>query len=225
MFVWVCIHYVYVFMRTFKKMPFFLFSSLPLFSFPLLSSVFITYGLLGPMAAGCRLLGAGFLSIVAGFAIGEPKQQQQQPKQNKKQPKQQQQQQFTQIISNIFWQMGEITLEVFPMVVLGLLCTTSLLHFFPSLPTASHTLLPSSSSSSSFFSSPSSFLMGVVFRFVVLLSSLPLQLCEHSTVTLAAGIQQAGGSPGFFSFFFSFLFFSFLFFPFLSSLPFSFTQF
>ena len=36
----------------------------------------------------------------------------------------------------------------------------------------------------------------LVTRLLVLVSALPLQLCEHSTVTYAALIQRAGGAPG-----------------------------
>jgi hypothetical protein len=100
--------------------------------------------------------------------------------------------------------------EVVPSVVVGLAVSTAIVQLLPKLAVTYAVLtagkgggdniytsdgtviLPSSSSVFSFYSVASDLLI----RMLVLLSSVPLQLCEHSTVAFAAAISQAGGTPG-----------------------------
>jgi uncharacterized protein len=67
----------------------------------------------------------------------------------------------------------ETAVEIYPTVLTGLTLSTAALHYLPSLTTyTTHQ------------------------RILVLLAALPLQLCEHTSVTLAGAIQKAGGTPG-----------------------------
>jgi len=146
-----------------------------------LDSAAITWGLLGPMAALCRLSGAIVLAFVVGMATSQ-KQAANSSSSNKtiKSPS-------SVNMAGIFQTLLDTAWEVFPMVFLGLGISTAAVHFLPSLAT-SYSALKESSNIIIF----EPFLV----RLGVLLSALPLQLCEHTTVTLAAGIQKAGGSPG-----------------------------
>jgi uncharacterized membrane protein YraQ (UPF0718 family) len=74
--------------------------------------------------------------------------------------------------------MSETAVEILPTVLAGLALSTAALHYLAPLTN-------SYSEDNSFF-----------VRLGLLLAAMPLQLCEHTTVTLAAAIQKAGGSPG-----------------------------
>ena len=75
-----------------------------------------------------------------------------------------------------------VAAEVFPSVLVGLAVSTAALHYAPSLASA-HDAYASAAS-------------GAVLRLATLAATIPLQLCEHATVTLAAGVQKGGGSAG-----------------------------
>ena len=75
-----------------------------------------------------------------------------------------------------------VAAEVFPSVLVGLAVSTAALHYAPSLAKA-HDAYASAAS-------------GAVLRLATLGATIPLQLCEHATVTLAAGVQKGGGSAG-----------------------------
>ena len=64
-------------------------------------------------------------------------------------------------------------------MLLGLALSAAVSRFVPALPNAPHELGGAD---------------GLAARLAVLGAALPLQLCEHSTVTAAAAIQKAGGS-------------------------------
>ena len=144
-----------------------------------LDSAAITWGLLGPAAALCRLGGAFLLAVAAGFAVAGPAARS----------------------SKISTAAGakaaagakgglgaravgailQSAADTFPPVLLGLALSAAVSRFVPALPNAPHELGGAD---------------GLAARLAVLGAALPLQLCEHSTVTAAAAIQKAGGSAG-----------------------------
>ena len=83
-------------------------------------------------------------------------------------------------LTKLWMDASETAMEIFPTVLLGLVGSTAVLHYF-----ASTGLL------SRYYGG-----QNLVVRIGLLLLATPLQLCEHSTVTLAAAIPKAGGSTG-----------------------------
>lgn len=107
----------------------------------------------------------------------------------------------TSLIQDFLNTLQETSLDIFPTVLSGIVLSTLILHFFPSLLFGYHHHQTSTTTTDDeendvwtlhSLSSLSSFLI----RLGILLSALPIQLCEHSSVTFAAGIQKSGGSPG-----------------------------
>ena len=110
--------------------------------------------------------------------------------------------------------------DVFPMVGLGLLLSTAAVHYLPALLRPYESLVAADpphhhrggsdgmdmsmgmgmgdglgdgvGMGSRGGTSPAALLA----RVLVLAAALPLQVCEHTSVTIAAGVQKAGGSPG-----------------------------
>jgi hypothetical protein len=148
-----------------------------------LDSAAITWGLLGPAAALWRLVGAFVLAVAAGLAA---------PARVK--------------AAGAAWRLGcgdrapprvgggcsallrtafvaaaQSAADTFPPVLLGLLLSAGVTRFVPLLPNAPHELGGAS---------------GLPARLALLAASVPLQLCEHSTVTAAATIQRMGSSVG-----------------------------
>ena len=78
----------------------------------------------------------------------------------------------------------ETATEIYPTVLLGLVLSTASLHYLPSL--LSHVRSTSDASTHQDF----------WMRSILLGSAIPLQLCEHTSVTVASAVQKAGGSPG-----------------------------
>lgn len=76
----------------------------------------------------------------------------------------------------------KVAAEVFPSVLLGLAVSTTVLYYAPSL--------------AKVHSAYGGAVGGVVLRLATLVATIPLQVCEHATVTLAAGVQKGGGSAG-----------------------------
>jgi hypothetical protein len=149
-----------------------------------LDSSAITYGLLGSQAMLGRLLGSVVLAIAVGLAC---------PTDNRKQKKVSEISEakslngmghtataFVGVLSSCI----ETATEICPTVFLGLVLSTAALHYLPSL--ISHV------NSSGYVSTQQDFWM----RSLLLVSAVPLQLCEHTSVTLASAIHKAGGSPG-----------------------------
>ena len=96
-----------------------------------------------------------------------------------------------------------VTGEVLPAVLLGLALSHAAVHLLPSMTDGRATYDGVADSldgqAASTPTAASSFLQvgrRLAVRAAVLAASVPVQLCEHSTVTVAAGIQQAGGAPG-----------------------------
>jgi hypothetical protein len=155
-----------------------------------LDSAAITWGLLGPMAALCRLGGAVVLAIAAGMAVPQGLTATHLHKSKVVEAVASKQ-------SNVFVRLAltmvSTAADIFPMVLAGLTLSTLAVHRMPAL-TSMYEALQGAESGGS----PTDFNWWgpLLVRFGVLVSAIPLQLCEHTTVTLAAGIQKAGGSPG-----------------------------
>eukprot|EP00658_Telonema_sp_P-2_P038502 TRINITY_DN27612_c0_g1_i1.p1 TRINITY_DN27612_c0_g1~~TRINITY_DN27612_c0_g1_i1.p1 ORF type:complete len:259 (-),score=45.72 TRINITY_DN27612_c0_g1_i1:359-1135(-) len=142
-----------------------------------LDSAAITWGLLGPVATAWRLLGAVFIAVLAGMAASGQSSNNAAAATGTGAKKKQDQ--APGLVRRVAGSATTTAREVFPSILAGLV-----------LSTVATRVLPSASSLQ-----PSVF-GALIGRLAVIGSSLPLQLCEHSTVTLAAGIQKAGGSAG-----------------------------
>lgn len=145
-----------------------------------IDSAIITWGLLGPLATCSRLLGSLVLAVSVGVAVASKEEL-------KKVTEIEQKKKVTNssgFVKKFVKALIKTTFEIFPMVFLGLVLSTTFAHYFPFLKTSYKELQK--------FSSIGPFLL----RLGVLVLALPLQLCEHSSVAFAAGIQKAGGSPG-----------------------------
>jgi uncharacterized membrane protein YraQ (UPF0718 family) len=152
-----------------------------------LDSAAITWGLLGPAAALCRLGGAVVLAVAAGMAVpqGSTAAYTTDACKDRLTPKQ-----ASNLLVRLASSLVSTAAEIFPMVLAGLTLSTAAVHVLPELTSTYEALQGTESALSLSFWGP------IIIRFAVLASAVPLQLCEHTTVTLAAGIQKAGGSPG-----------------------------
>ena len=181
-----------------------------------LDSAAITYGLLGPLAAICRLVGAIVLAIAAGIAcrtntlttssIGDTKMSPCQSSiccdtdkavkeedsgccttSDQDAPKKK----GSLLVSvaetpmKLWSEFSDIAIEILPTVLAGLAASTAALHYFASTISTYSATTGGDKAAARFLG-----------RLILLASVTPLQLCEHSTATLAAGIQKAGGSIG-----------------------------
>jgi uncharacterized membrane protein YraQ (UPF0718 family) len=146
-----------------------------------IDSAAITYGLLGPVAVFSRLIGAMILAVVAGNCLPL------QSSKNRPDKKIQNASSLTKSgqssLQLLLVTLADTAYDVLPSVLLGLTLSTAVVHYLPSTlhPTISERPNP---------------LSALLIRWSILASALPLQLCEHTTVALAAAIQKAGGSPG-----------------------------
>ena len=145
-----------------------------------LDSAAITWGLLGPMAVLCRLGGAIILAVAAGMACGVKFQESAKDSSTSCCSTTNTSSSTISSGLTLLTTLLETAVEVMPTVLTGLSISTAALHFLPSLIRFDDT-----ADSSTF-----------VVRLGILASAVPLQLCEHTSVTLAAAIQKAGGSPG-----------------------------
>jgi len=150
-----------------------------------IDSFFITYGLLGPVAAISRLVGALILAFVAGMSLSSTNDKsvsklKKSPPKNAKNHARASDGQGVGVIS----QLLETATDIYPLTFLGLVLSTSVSHYLPALTSPFWTL------------GGHGRVREFLLRIGVLASSLPLQLCEHTTVTLAAGVQKAGASAG-----------------------------
>ena len=147
-----------------------------------LDSSAITYGLLGSQAMLARLFGAIVLALAVGFAC---------PPDTRRQPNAYLASKVASgmvnapaSIAGLLSGCLETATEIYPTVLLGLVLSTASLHYLPSL--------LSDVRSTSDASMHQDFWM----RSILLGSAIPLQLCEHTSVTVASAVQKAGGSPG-----------------------------
>ncbi|CAJ1935044.1 unnamed protein product [Cylindrotheca closterium] len=149
-----------------------------------IDSAAITYGLLGPLAVFSRLAGAMILAIVAGECL--PKVASLNSKQassGKCSASKGNQIESTSSFKAFLEVLADTAYEVFPSVLLGLALSTYVVHFHPNF------FNPGTLASRGATT-------GVFMRWLLLATAVPMQLCEHTTVTLAAAIQKSGGSPG-----------------------------
>jgi len=158
-----------------------------------LDSAIITYGLLGPVAAICRLLGALILAIVAGTVLKSNKKTGTLSKDRDAPSKSNGNENGspTSVIGTLTKFLSELVdtaTEIMPLVVVGLVISTAGSHFVPML-TAPFDAMKGDDENTSIIA-------GFILRIGVLASALPLQLCEHTTAALAAGIEKTGGSSG-----------------------------
>ena len=151
-----------------------------------LDSAAITFGLLGPMAAICRLVGALILAIAAGTVLKSSNDTSSVKKEAgaSNGQKASSSTSLTSVVSKFIAELIDTASEIIPLVVIGLGISTAAVHFVPML-TAPFDVMKDHE------------IVGkLLIRLGVLASALPLQLCEHTTAALAAGIQKAGGSSG-----------------------------
>lgn len=156
-----------------------------------IDSMLITYGLLGPYAMVARLLGAGILATAAGFATpnlilksqGESTKCCDDDHSGANKTNQ-----------NVVIRMASVLLatfeEVAPWVFLGVLATAACSVYFPASPPDYEKLL-SSNNSTAF-----TLLSTIASRSMLLLATLPVQMCEHASVTFAVALQKLGASQG-----------------------------
>ena len=149
-----------------------------------LDSAFITWGLLGPTAVLCRLTGAMALAMVAGGCLSGTEASK--PNTTNKSTTKLVEIPNDSLVRLLFTTLLDTTLDILPTLLIGLALSTGLFHFVPGA-TSIH---------SSFFQNKNNTISSILLRWIVLASALPLQVCEHTTVALAAAIQKAGGSPG-----------------------------
>lgn len=165
-----------------------------------LDSAAITWGLLGPQAALCRLAGAVILSVAAGLAVpstAATDASSMSTHQPEKSPSVAAEQ--TNLLMTICHSAVRTAGDIFPSVLLGLCLSTVAVHWVPHLATAYQALKVSGAvddGAENTMSTAAAFIGELAIRLSVLGSTMPLQLCEHSTVAYAAAIQKAGGAPG-----------------------------
>lgn len=149
-----------------------------------IDSAMITYGLLGPTAAASRLIGALILAVVAGTVLRSSSSGTRPKKQPVTTLSGKQLEESHGLIFRFINTLLDTAMDIFPLLLLGLALSTAAIHYVPML------------------TSPIQAMKGhewigdILLRVAVILSALPLQLCEHTTAALAAGIQQAGGGAG-----------------------------
>lgn len=157
-----------------------------------LDSAVITYGLLGPMAALCRLLGALVLAVVAGIVLRSDTAGTSSAKDKKKNAsasngmENRGRSSISGIASKFLLELIDTATEIMPLIVIGLAISTGAVHIAPMLTTPFDAMK----------GDDEDIIGNFILRLGVLASALPLQLCEHTTAALAAGIEKAGGSAG-----------------------------
>ncbi len=159
-----------------------------------LDSAAITYGLLGAPAMIGRLGGAMVLALAVGLACpfdsGSTRRKSQPIKTamdacNLVPPSS-----GTNNVAGVISTCLETATEIYPTVLIGLVLSTAVLHHLPSL---TFILSPHVDGLDATGVTTKNDLW---MRLLLLGSAVPLQLCEHTAVTLASTIQKVGGSPG-----------------------------
>ena len=158
-----------------------------------LDSAAITWGLLGRTAALCRLGGAVVLAVAAGLATPQPP-----PRLAAGSPKPAAASAAAPAppvagggaFGRICVSAVDSAADVFPMVLLGLMTSTALLHYLPAMDSMYQNLRGVSENGGGGEALPH-WAVPHLIRLAVLATAVPLQLCEHTTVTLAAAIQKA----------------------------------
>lgn len=160
-----------------------------------LDSATVTYGLLGPMAMIGRLVGAIILALAVSLACSSPSSSSSEATDRKEKGNGSKQEETchqspstaksSPSIGGLVSTWLETAVETYPTVLVGLTLSTAALHYLPILTTYDSSSDGDAAAASS-----------IVTRLAILASAVPLQLCEHTSVTLSAAIQKAGGSPG-----------------------------
>jgi len=154
-----------------------------------IDSMLITYGLLGPFTMVARLLGAGVLATAAGFAT---------PNLTLKKSVGQSTEccgddHSKATNQNFVVRMGSALIstfeEVAPWVFLGIVATAACSIYFPASPPDYERILSNNNSALTLLST-------IASRALLLLATLPVQMCEHASVTFAVALQKAGASQG-----------------------------
>lgn len=171
-----------------------------------LDSTAITWGLLGPTAALCRLGGAVVLAIAVGFAVPSGGKSAPANGQRPSEPASAADAGARGALTSLCCAAVRTTADVLPPMLLGVCLSAVALHCAPHLATTYHALkvvgyqpqpaIIDGAGSSMSSSGGVTVLRSVLTRLAVLGAALPLQLCEHSSVAYAAAIQKAGGAPG-----------------------------
>jgi len=167
-----------------------------------LDSAAITYGLLGAPAMIGRLVGAIALAMAVGLIA--PFDQTRKKGSKGKNACNNDTSHGSRIASsaassatltNVLANCFETATEIYPTVLMGLVLSTAALHYLPSLTSYVSSSSKDENGADLF---PASTLLphDVGMRLLLLVSAVPLQLCEHTSVTLAAAIQKGGGSSG-----------------------------
>ena len=186
-----------------------------------IDSLAVTWGLLGRTAALFRLLGALLLAVAAGLAVPrrartvDDSRRDGAPAARDEPPPAARLGAVATLRKAATTAVG-VAGDVFPMVALGLLLSTAAVHTLPALlrpyeavrdgPMLGHGAHTDDAHSadhqhhhngrSGLDGMGSGSTGPLLARLLVLLAALPLQVCEHTSVTIAAGVQRAGGSPG-----------------------------
>ena len=162
-----------------------------------IDSALITYGLLGPAAAIFRLLGALILSIVCGLVLQSTTSSSSSSTSKKEESKQKLIEEKTtntssnSIMTRFILTLIDTTIDIFPLALSGIVISTAAMQFLPMIfSTPIQTIKESDS--------PMINNNDLILRIIVIVSALPLQLCEHTTAALASGITKSGvdGSSG-----------------------------
>jgi len=168
-----------------------------------IDSAIITYGLLGPTVAICRLLGALILSIVCGLVLQSTTTAT--TKSSASFSKKQQSKQkvieekittnlnnncssISMIVVRFIVTLIDTTMNIFPLVLLGIVISTAAIQFLPMIFTTPIQTMKGNNESYFFNNND------LVLRIIVIASALPLQLCEHTTAALASGISKGGNN-------------------------------
>uniref|UniRef100_A0A7S4RJI7 Uncharacterized protein n=1 Tax=Ditylum brightwellii TaxID=49249 RepID=A0A7S4RJI7_9STRA len=154
-------------------------------------SAFITAGLLGYKAAFCRLGGAFILAVMAGLSIpaslSTASPALSSSSCSKSAMKSSSSSSSILLVLRKVWETAiETSSESFPSVLCGLALSTILLHYAPSLHNLYNNRVVVENDE----------LLSLLLRSTILLLSLPLQLCEHTTATLASALRKSGASAG-----------------------------
>eukprot|EP00183_Erythrolobus_madagascarensis_P000711 CAMPEP_0185848310 /NCGR_PEP_ID=MMETSP1354-20130828/3245_1 /TAXON_ID=708628 /ORGANISM="Erythrolobus madagascarensis, Strain CCMP3276" /LENGTH=458 /DNA_ID=CAMNT_0028548697 /DNA_START=15 /DNA_END=1391 /DNA_ORIENTATION=- len=166
-----------------------------------LDSAAITYGLLGPQAALWRMLGALIIAIATGLSLKSVGSRDSAAPDSKKKSKldeepsavenaKEREESETEkndkrnLMVRFIQESAEGAWDIYPLVLPGIIAAVAAAHYVPML-------------TSPFEAFQDQFgVAKLLLRIAVLASALPLQLCEHTTAAVAAGIQKAGGSAG-----------------------------
>jgi len=148
-----------------------------------IDSALITYGLLGPKAAIGRLVGALILSIVSGMIL-QSGTKPSNLNNSKKEAKISETTSSTSIILRFMASLIDTTTSIVPLIFLGIAISTAATSALPRVFTS-----PNQTIKENHWESPYN---DFFLRIIIIFSSLPLQLCEHTTAALASNLFKSG---------------------------------